>query len=115
MPDSNPHTLDRAQIQLIMDGAADAAIVRFASKHPELAKEPAIHPLVKWVVGAIAALGLAAMIGGGTWLVSSVSQMQITLARVDERMTSGTVKDSRVDDLTRRVTNLERYHEGGNK
>jgi len=72
-------------------------------------------PLVKWVVGAVSALGLAAIIGGGSWLVSSVSEMQVTLARMDERMASGSVKDARVDDLDRRVRQLESYHLGGGK
>jgi len=98
-----------AQSRIIAEQVAESAITLFAARHPELfkSKAPEVHPLVKWVVGAVAALGLAAMIGGGTWLVSSVSEMQVTLARMDERMASGSVRDSRVDDLERRVAAIE--------
>lgn len=103
MPDGND-----AQTRVIAQQVAKTAITEFYAEHPELRQRPVeVPPLVKWVVGTVAALGLAAMIGGGTWLVSTVNEMQVTLARMDERMASGTVKDARFDDLERRVTNLE--------
>lgn len=105
---------DAAQTRVIVEQVVESAFVvladRMAEKFQPTTKEPPIHPLVKWVVGTVAALGLAAIIGGMTWLVSSVSEMQITLARMDERMTTGAVKDGRVDELDRRVTKLESYH-----
>lgn len=110
MPDGND-----AQSRIVAQQIAETAITVFAAKHPELfvRKEPEVPQLVKWVVGTVAALGLAAMIGGGTWLVSSVSSMQGTLIRMEERIGSGSVRDSRVDDIERRVRQLEAYHQGG--
>jgi exoribonuclease II len=107
MPDSG----NAAQTRVVAEQVAEATITRFVAEHPELRQQHPVvaetPPLIKWVVGAAAALGLAAMIGGGSWLVSSVSQMQVTLARLDERMTTGAVKDARFDDLERRVARNE--------
>lgn len=72
---------------------------------------PDVHPLVKWVVGAVAALGMAAIIGGGTWLVASVGEMRETLARVDERMKGqDSAQISRDNEQDRRIIMLESYH-----
>lgn len=90
-----------------MEQAAEAAIVQFTSQHPELRAEAPIPPIVKWLVGAIAGFGSAALIGLGFWLVTSVSQMQVTVARIDERLNSGSIKDARVDDIERRVNKNE--------
>ncbi len=100
-------TGNAAQTRAIADVVAEATIMKFTSEHPEYRKEAETPPLVKWVVGAIAAFGSAAIIGLGFWLVTTVSSMQVTLARLDERMAGGSVKDSRVDDLDRRVAALE--------
>lgn len=97
---------DAAQTRLIAQQVARAVLIEFEAEHPR-PKEPAIHPIVKWLVGAIGAFGSAALIGLGFWLVSSVSEMQVTLARMDERMTTGAVKDGRFEDLDRRVTKNE--------
>ena len=101
-----------AQIRVVSEQVAEAVITKFVAEHPLRTEIPA--PL-KWA-GAIA----AAVFTGGTlalvfWLVSSVSQMQVTLARLDERMASGSVKDSRFEELDRRVTTLEGFHHGGAK
>lgn len=101
-----------AQTRVIAEQVADATISRFAATHPEL-KPPEIHPLVKWLVGAIAAFGSAAIIGSGWWLVGTVNSMRDTLTRLDERIANGAVKDGRVDDLDRRVTALEAYRGDG--
>ena len=73
MPDSG----NAEQTRLIAETVADAAILRFASQHPEMVKKTAeAPPIVKWLVGAIAAFGSAALIGLGFWLVTSVSSMR---------------------------------------
>lgn len=100
---------DAAQIRVVSEQVAEAVITKFVAEHPELRKNEA-PPLVKWLVGAIAAFGSAAIIGLGFWLVTSVSQMQVTLARMDERMANGAIKDSRFEELDRRVTKLEGFH-----
>ena len=99
-----------AQVRVISEQVAEAVITKFVAEHPLQTEIPA--PL-KWA-GAIA----AAIFSGGTlalvfWLVSSVSQMQVTLARMDERMASGSVKDSRFEELDRRVSKLEAVNQRG--
>ena len=114
-----PNTGNDAQVRVVAEQVADAAITRFASLYPErmhdqTPKEAPIPPLIKWLVGAIAGLGSTALIGLGVWLVTSVSSMQETLARMDERQISQTdSQDSRFAEINRRITRLERYHEGG--
>lgn len=104
-------TGDAAQTRLIAEQVAEAVILKYESEHPR-PKEAEVPPMIKWLVGAIAACGMAALVGGGSWLVSSVSEMQLTLARMDERMTTGAVKDGRFDEIERRVVKLESYHSG---
>lgn len=97
---------DAAQIRVIVEQVAEAVITKYAAEHPET-REAKIPPPLKWASAVVAALFTAGTATLAFWLVSSVSQMQVTLARMDERMVSGTVKDARFDEIERRVTNLE--------
>lgn len=107
-----PDSANSAQIAVVAEQVVAAAITKLRIENPELLaptspQEAPIHPLVKWLVGAIAGLGSAALIGLGFWLVTSVSQMRETLARLDERMITGSIKDGRYDELERRVSKNE--------
>lgn len=76
--------------------------------HTEM-EDKAVFPMVlKWVAGIVAILVGAAVIAYFNWLTTSVNQMQVTLARMDERQ-SGEIEatDSRYQELDRRVTRLE--------
>lgn len=107
---------DDAQIKMMLDDMGRAVITRFVAEHPELSRMEAEIPApLKWAGGIIAALFTAGVGGLAFWLVTSVSDMQVTLARMDERMASGVVKDSRYEPLERRVTRLETYHSEGTK
>jgi hypothetical protein len=69
---------------------------------------PEAPPLVKWLVGAIASLGALSMIGMAFWLVSSVSTMRETLARMDERQISTTASlADRFQTIDKRFDALE--------
>lgn len=105
MPDSG----NVEQVRLVAEQVADAAILRFASRHPEMVKQPVeAPPMVKWLVGAIAAFGSAALIGLGFWLVTSVSSMRETLARMDERQSGAdTAQIARDAEQDRRITKNE--------
>ena len=105
MIEEGPFDGNTTQRALIEDGIAKAMLYRIKDKVPPPAEAP---PLVKWLVGAIAALGGAAMIGLGFWLVSSVSTMRETLARMDERqvMTSAMLAD-RFQAIDSRLARLE--------
>jgi hypothetical protein len=103
MPDSLG---DAAQVRKIVEQVVEATIVKIEAEHPR-AKEAEIPAPLKWAGGIIAALMVACVSGLGIWLVTTVSEMQVTLARMDERMQSGAIKDGRVDDLERRVRTNE--------
>lgn len=89
------------------------AVARFVAQHPELIERRAEIPApLKWAAGIVAAL-LATGIGGtAVWLMTTVNEMQVTLARMDERMSgSGMAQSDRDDDQDRRIGRLEQYHE----
>lgn len=93
-----------SQRAIIEEGIAEAMLYRIKEKQ----SPPEVHPLVKWLIGAIAALGSAAMIGLGFWLVSSVSTMRETLARMDERQVlSSAMLADRFQAIDQRLARLE--------
>lgn len=109
MPDTNGNA---AQTRAIAEQLGDALLTKFAQQHPELRK-PEIPPPLKWASGIIATLFVAAVGGMAVWLVTTVNEMQVTLARMDERMgNQSSNQDGRYDDLSRRVGTLEGYHRG---
>ncbi len=71
---------------------------------------------MKWAAGIISALLTAGVAALFFWLISTVNDMQLTLAGMDARQ-KGQVEnlDSRFNDQDRRITKLERFHnkEGG--
>lgn len=106
---------DAEQTRMIMENMADTVITRFTAQHPEVGEAKIPAPL-KWAGGIIAALFTAGASAMALWLVSSVSEMQVTLARMDERMANQLDRQQEdFDTLDRRVTALEEYHAGGGK
>lgn len=104
---------DWAQIRMLGEQIADATIIRFSAAHPELRKAEIPAPL-KWAGGIIAALFTAGIATLAFWLVTTVSSMQVTLARMDERQSLQTnAQDTRYNELDRRVSKLEGANPGG--
>jgi len=106
------------QTRIVAEQVAEATITRFVSQHPELRQATVTAEIpspLKWAGAIIAGLFTAGTATLAFWLVSTVSEMQVTLARMDERMASGTVRDSRVDGIEARVRQLETYHQGGGR
>lgn len=91
---------------MVADAVAEASIIKVLAEHPEL-REAAIPSPLKWAGMIIAGLFTAGTATLVFWLVSTVSEMQVTLARLDERMASGAIKDARFEDIDRRVTKNE--------
>jgi hypothetical protein len=109
MPDGG----NMEQVRMVAEQVAEAAFYKFEREHP-VKTEATIPAPLKWAGAIIAGLFTAGTATLVFWLVSSVSEMQVTLARMDERMASGMIKDARFDDVDRRITKLESYHaEGG--
>lgn len=82
---------------------ADAVIERFVSQHPELRQGTIvteIPPTVRWAGIIIGGVMTAAVTAGLFWLVATVSAMQVTLARMDERMANWiSMQDSKYLEL----------------
>lgn len=104
---------DAAQTRRIVEpaaiAAAEMAVAQFAAQHPELAKVKAEIPApLKWAGGIVAAL-LATGVGGvSVWGMTTLNEMQVTVARIDERMQSGQAsQDSRFEEINRRLSRLE--------
>lgn len=96
-----------AQTRIIGEQIADLAITRFAQLHPEMNRAEIPAPL-KWAGGIVAALFTASVAAMALWLVTSVSEMQVTLARMDERMGSSTsVSEARLNAHEIRINALE--------
>jgi hypothetical protein len=106
---------DAAQTRMIAQQVAKAAIAEFDAEHPrrevELpdAKVPA--PL-KWagvIVAGIMSVGSAGLL---FWMISSISQMQLTLARMDERQSMNTTNwEAKFRGLDDRLGRLESQRE----
>lgn len=103
---------DTEQVRAIIEQVSETLFYKFEREHP-VKTEAAIPSPLKWAGAIIAGLFTAGTATLAFWLVSSVSDMQVTLARMDERMASGMVKDARFEDLERRVIVLERRGGGG--
>ena len=95
---------DSAQVRLIAEAIAEATIIKFENARGSPPKAD-LPPPLKWAGGIVAGLmatGVAAM---AFWLVTTVNDMQVTLARVDERM------NGELDELSWRVSRLESYQQ----
>lgn len=100
-----------AQTRIIAEQLGDALLTKFTQQHPELQK-PDIPPPLKWASAIVAALFVAGVGGMAVWLVTTVNEMQLTLARMDERMGNQTTNQAReVESLGRRVGALEAYNQ----
>lgn len=102
-----PESGNAAQTAVIAEQIVDTAITRFTAQHPEFRRAEIPSPL-KWAGSIVAALFTMGIGGMAVWLVSTVNTMQVTLARMDERMAGqdrGVI--SQFDELNRRVTKLE--------
>ncbi|KKW93969.1 hypothetical protein [Sphingobium chungbukense] len=125
MPLSDPATAEQVKIM-----AQQAAAMALGEVAPQLAQieraiarlngalpeegEKVTNPTLKWLAGLAASVVAVIITGAMFWVASSVTDMQQTLARIDERQKAQTeAQDSRFADYDRRITRLERYHNGG--
>lgn len=97
--------------ETVKEHIADAVIERFVSQHPELrqgAIVTEIPPTIRWAGVIIAGVMTAAVSAGLFWLASTVNTMQVTLARMDERIGNWiSTQDAKYNDLEERVDRIE--------
>lgn len=112
---------DAAQFRMIGeqigDAVAERAIQKFASQHPEVRQGAVVAEIpapLKWAAIIASAVLTVSASAGLIWMVTSVSAMSVTLARMDERM-GGYIEAQAVQmqQLEGRVGTLESYHRDG--
>lgn len=101
------------QRRMMIEQVAEAAVLKFALENQDKfgsapKKEIEIPAPLKWagaVVGSVFVTGIAGMI---FWGVTSINSMQITLARVEERVANlDSNQKDRLDKVEIRVAALE--------
>ncbi|ALJ12651.1 hypothetical protein [Sphingopyxis macrogoltabida] len=98
----------RAIAEQVGKASAEIAIREFVQTHPHFAPaapKPDTPTYVKWGAGIGATLVAAAIL----WMANTLNQLQITVARIDERQITDTTKAD-IIELRKRVTDLESYH-----
>ena len=90
--------------------AAEGALAKFVSEHPEVKRAEIPAPL-KWAAAITGAIMTAMVASFFVWLTSAVNEMQVTVARIDERQT-GQVEfmTEQLKTISTRVEYLEQYH-----
>ena len=92
------------------------AISSFVSQHPEVRQATVITEIpspLKWAGMIAAGVMTTGVVTGAIWLVASVQDVQVTLARLDERVASwNTEENDKYVQLERRVSKLEDQEEG---
>lgn len=107
MNDGTRSAGDSAQVRLIVEQVVDAAIVRLGTA--PVAKEKAeVPPILKTagvIVSALLTMGITAL---ALWLVTTLNDMQVTVARIDERQQSQAGDlNGRFEEVNRRLARLE--------
>ena len=102
---------DSAQIRLIVEQVVEAAIIKLGSAAPP--REPVkeryeIPPSIKTAAAILTALATAGVIALAFWIVSTLNDMQVTVARIDERQQSQAGDlNGRFEEVNRRLSRLE--------
>lgn len=108
-----------AQQKILAQQAADIALVGAEQRIRQLAAEALAGgdmktPVLRWIAGLAAAVIAFVFTASLSWVASSVTEMQQTLARIDERQKAqATQQDGRFVDYDRRISRLEGYHTKG--
>lgn len=107
MPDSSP--ADTEQTRLAVEKVIKAMRLQYEGQFsPTGSAEAKVPPPLKWagaIIGGIMTVGCAGLL---FWMITSISQMQLTLARMDERQSSNTTNwEAKFRSLDERMGRLE--------
>ena len=96
---------------MIAEQLAEAFIKRFDREHPPAPPESRVPAPLKWAAGIISSLASLGVGGMCIWGVTTLSSLQQTVTRIDERQQlSGDRSDDRFGELDRRIGQLEAMH-----
>lgn len=98
-----------AQVRLIAEQLVDAAMIKVKPTNE-------VPQVFKWLAGLAAVIVAAAIVGYFNWLTNTVSSMQLTLTRVDERQSAQVLaQDARFGEIDRRLVKVEAAQSAGQK
>lgn len=105
---------NEAQVRGVAEQVARAAYGVWATEHPQppaaVLKAEIPAPL-KWAAGIISAVMGAGVLAMCFWVVSTLSDLQQTVTRIDERQKLVAENgDAKFMEIDRRVTTLEGFH-----
>ncbi len=108
-----PSLGDAAQTRLIIEQAIEATVLKLAVDRAP-SEKPEVPPPLRWAAVIIAGLFTTGIATLAFWIVSTLSEMQVTVARIDERqqLQAGDI-DGKFQAIEQRVTRLESYHRTG--
>lgn len=115
------NTMDGNDLQrrMMLEQVADAAVTKFRLENPGLfseRQEAEIPAPMKWVASIAASIFVVGVPGMMFWGVSTISTMQITLAKLEERVGNlSTNQKDHLDNIVTRVASLEDKNERSRK
>ncbi|MFD1034161.1 hypothetical protein ACFQ15_05800 [Sphingomonas hankookensis] len=96
-----------AQVRMVAEQVADAAITRFHQQQAPMKAE--IPAPLKWAGALAVAVATAGIVALCLWVVSTLSQLQQTVTRIDERQQiNGPAIGGRLDKIEERLSAVER-------
>lgn len=118
MPSLGDNAQIRTLVEQVAEGTAEIAISKFVAQHPEVRQAAVVAEIpapLKWAAMIAATVITVSASAGLVWLVSAVSEISVTVARMEERMGGYiTNQAERMTALEVRVDRLENERrEGG--
>lgn len=104
---TEPHKTDAAIIRQMAEQVADYALLKFSQQHQETKRAEIPAPL-KWAAAIVSALMSAVVVAAIFWMASTLNNLQLTVARIDERQQSqGNDVSGQFEKMDQRITRLE--------
>jgi len=99
---------NEVQMRIIAEQIAEAAIIKISAQHKLPSQEPELPAPLKWAGALVVAVATACAVAMAIWMVTTLSDLQQTVTRIDERQKlSGDTVTKRLDDLDGRITRVE--------
>jgi hypothetical protein len=97
------------QMRIVADQVAEAAVEKYALMHPAAAPKVDVPAPLKWAAGIVSAIMSACVVGMCVWGVTTLSSLQQTVTRIDERQqVTGAASADRLRSMEERLSRLER-------
>lgn len=99
---------NEVQNRMIAEQVATAAVELYAQRNPQPLPKPEIPAPLKWAAGIASAVVTACVVAMAIWMVTTLSQLQQTVTRIDERQRiTGDSTSDRLKQIEERLSRLE--------